>query len=209
MCSHLLTSNYSSMILCSTMKGMHPVIKKLKTGGMSLILLQNIMPQQQNHTHTAVLLLLPLVLLPKLSQRQLRKVRVSAATSEKVNDKRDPFACTLGVTAKPSCETMFFAHRLGVIVEVNCETDFVARGDVFKQLANDMAMQIAACSQVTVVDSTQVPAAVVEKERSVQLGKEDILKKPEQIRWPENVHFHLLAARHVHIWVLPGYCSTA
>lgn len=69
-----------------------------------------------------------------------------------------------------------------MVVEVNCETDFVARGDVFKQLANDMAMQIAACSQVTVVDTTQVPADVVEKERQVQLGKEDILKKPEQIR---------------------------
>lgn len=74
------------------------------------------------------------------------------------------------------------AYRLGVIVEVNCETDFVARGDVFKQLASDMAMQVAACPQVTVVDISQVPSDVVEKERSVQLGKEDIIKKPENIR---------------------------
>lgn len=73
-------------------------------------------------------------------------------------------------------------RRLGVIVEVNCETDFVARGDVFKQLAADMAMQVAACPQVTVVDTAQVPADVVEKERNVQLGKEDIIKKPENIR---------------------------
>jgi elongation factor Ts len=34
--------------------------------------------------------------------------------------------------------------RIGVLVEVNCETDFVARGDDFKQLARDLAMQIAA-----------------------------------------------------------------
>jgi elongation factor Ts len=34
--------------------------------------------------------------------------------------------------------------RIGVIVEVNCETDFVARGDDFKKLAHDIAMQIAA-----------------------------------------------------------------
>ncbi len=67
-------------------------------------------------------------------------------------------------------------------MEVNCETDFVARGDVFKELASDMAMQVAACSQVTVVDSSQVPADVVDKERSVQMGKEDILQKPEAIR---------------------------
>jgi elongation factor Ts len=34
--------------------------------------------------------------------------------------------------------------RIGVLVEVNCETDFVARSDDFKQLARDLAMQIAA-----------------------------------------------------------------
>ncbi len=34
--------------------------------------------------------------------------------------------------------------RIGAIVEVQCETDFVARTDTFKQLARDVAMQIAA-----------------------------------------------------------------
>ena len=32
--------------------------------------------------------------------------------------------------------------RLGVLVEVNCETDFVARGERFRELANDLAMQV-------------------------------------------------------------------
>jgi elongation factor Ts len=36
------------------------------------------------------------------------------------------------------------AGRLGVLVEVNCETDFVARGDKFKELVNDLAMQARA-----------------------------------------------------------------
>ena len=31
--------------------------------------------------------------------------------------------------------------RLGVLLEVNCETDFVARGDKFKELLADFAMQ--------------------------------------------------------------------
>ena len=69
-----------------------------------------------------------------------------------------------------------------MLIEVNCETDFVARGEVFKELASDMAMQVAACPQVTVVDTSQVPADVVDKERSLQMGKEDILTKPEAIR---------------------------
>ncbi len=34
--------------------------------------------------------------------------------------------------------------RVGVIVEVNCETDFVARTDDFKELAHNLAMQVAA-----------------------------------------------------------------
>lgn len=33
-------------------------------------------------------------------------------------------------------------RRLGVLVEVNCETDFVAKGDVFKELVADIAMQV-------------------------------------------------------------------
>jgi len=34
--------------------------------------------------------------------------------------------------------------RIGVLVEVNCETDFVARTSDFRELAHDVAMQIAA-----------------------------------------------------------------
>jgi elongation factor Ts len=34
--------------------------------------------------------------------------------------------------------------RIGALVELNCETDFVARTDQFKQLAREVAMQVAA-----------------------------------------------------------------
>ena len=34
--------------------------------------------------------------------------------------------------------------RIGVIVELNCETDFVARTDDFKELAHNIALQVAA-----------------------------------------------------------------
>jgi len=36
--------------------------------------------------------------------------------------------------------------RVGAMVEVNCETDFVARTSEFKELAHELAMQIAALS---------------------------------------------------------------
>ncbi len=40
--------------------------------------------------------------------------------------------------------------RIGAMVELNCETDFVAKTPEFKQLAHDIAMQIAAMSPVFV-----------------------------------------------------------
>jgi len=36
--------------------------------------------------------------------------------------------------------------KIGALVELNCESDFVARTDEFRQLARDIAMQIAATS---------------------------------------------------------------
>jgi len=40
--------------------------------------------------------------------------------------------------------------RIGAMVELQCETDFVARTDGFRQLARDIAMQVAAMSPVAV-----------------------------------------------------------
>jgi elongation factor Ts len=36
--------------------------------------------------------------------------------------------------------------RIGALIELNCETDFVARTDEFKELAHNLAMQVAALS---------------------------------------------------------------
>jgi len=36
--------------------------------------------------------------------------------------------------------------RIGVLLEINCETDFVAKTDEFKELAHNLALQIAAFS---------------------------------------------------------------
>lgn len=65
---------------------------------------------------------------------------------------------------------------------MNCETDFVARGDKFKELLQDLAMQIAACPEVSVVAIEDVPASELENERRIELEKEDIKSKPEAIR---------------------------
>ncbi|TVP62678.1 MAG: translation elongation factor Ts [Leptolyngbya sp. LCM1.Bin17] len=72
--------------------------------------------------------------------------------------------------------------RVGVLVEVNCETDFVSRRDEFKSLVRDVAMQIAACPNVEYVRISDIPEAIVAKEKEIEMGRDDLGKKPANIR---------------------------
>ena len=71
---------------------------------------------------------------------------------------------------------------IGVLVEVNCETDFVARGDIFKDLAKGIAMQIAACPNVQYVKVEDIPAEIANKEREIEMGRDDLDGKPDNIK---------------------------
>jgi elongation factor Ts len=75
-----------------------------------------------------------------------------------------------------------FGGRIGVLVEVNCETDFVARGEKFKELVNNIAMQIAACPNVEVIKVEDIPPSVVAKEKEIEMGRDDLGNKPENIK---------------------------
>ena len=46
--------------------------------------------------------------------------------------------------------------RLGALVEVNCETDFVARTTELKELAHDLAMQVAAMPSTSYIDRSEI-----------------------------------------------------
>lgn len=68
--------------------------------------------------------------------------------------------------------------QLGVLVEVNCETDFVARTEDFKNLAHDLAMQIAAVNPLY-VKRQDVPAAILDKEKDI--AQAQVIGKPEKV----------------------------
>lgn len=72
--------------------------------------------------------------------------------------------------------------RIGVLIEVNCETDFVGRSEKFKNLVDDLAMQVVACPKVEYVSIEDIPENTVRKERDIEMQREDILSKPENIR---------------------------
>ncbi|MGK7936440.1 MAG: translation elongation factor Ts [Xenococcaceae cyanobacterium] len=72
--------------------------------------------------------------------------------------------------------------RIGVLVEVNCETDFVARREEFQALVRNIAMQIAACPNVEYVKVDDIPAEVGEKEKEIEMGRDDLEGKPDKIK---------------------------
>ncbi|EGJ29619.1 MULTISPECIES: translation elongation factor Ts [Moorena] len=72
--------------------------------------------------------------------------------------------------------------RVGVLVEINCETDFVARRDEFQALVKNVAMQVAACPNVEYVKVDDIPQEIVQKEKDIEMGRDDLGKKPENIK---------------------------
>ncbi|XP_042439585.1 polyprotein of EF-Ts, chloroplastic-like [Zingiber officinale] len=85
-------------------------------------------------------------------------------------------------TAEGRIGSYIHDSRIGILIEVNCETDFVSRGEIFKELVEDLAMQVAACSQVCYLATEDIPEDIVNKEREIEMQKEDLLSKPENIR---------------------------
>ncbi|MCX7971014.1 MAG: translation elongation factor Ts [Negativicutes bacterium] len=70
--------------------------------------------------------------------------------------------------------------KIGVLVEINCETDFVAKTEGFRDLAKDIAMQIAAANP-QYVERSEVPHDVVQREREVLRAQALNEGKPEKI----------------------------
>lgn len=75
--------------------------------------------------------------------------------------------------------------KIGVIVEVNCETDFVAKGDMFKELVHDIALQIAAFKALY-VSKDDVPQSDIDYEKNIAraqiINDPTLAKKPEAVK---------------------------
>jgi elongation factor Ts len=71
--------------------------------------------------------------------------------------------------------------RIGVLVEVNCETDFVARTDEFKELAHNLALQIAAmCPQFISPEDIAQETETDEDAKTTCLLLQPYIKDPEK-----------------------------
>jgi elongation factor Ts len=71
--------------------------------------------------------------------------------------------------------------KVGVLVELKASKAETANHDNFKQLVKDIAMQIASAAP-EFVNRDSIDPAVIAEETRVEMGKEDLANKPEEIR---------------------------
>ncbi len=82
------------------------------------------------------------------------------------------------VTAQGIIEAYVHAgSKIGVLVEVNCETDFVARTTEFRELAHNLALQVAAMAPKYVAPEN-VPAGTEFKAETDCLLSQPFVKDP-------------------------------
>jgi elongation factor Ts len=107
---------------------------------------------------------------------------------EERRDKKAEKMVTAGRETKEGGVFSYVHHnnRIGVLVELNCSTDFVARSDSFRDLANELAIQIVGGAP-KYVSYEDVPAEIIEAarqrfatdpsmDRVPEARKEDVLK---------------------------------
>jgi len=78
------------------------------------------------------------------------------------------------------CCVSSYVHngKIGVLLEVKCEKEC---SDETKAIAKDICLHIAS-SAPEFVTRDEIPSSVIEEEKRIEMGKEDLAKKPEAIR---------------------------
>ncbi|MBI1857855.1 MAG: elongation factor Ts [Candidatus Melainabacteria bacterium] len=74
-------------------------------------------------------------------------------------------------------------NKIGVLVKLTLKENKTTCIEELATLAKDISMHVAASQpQPEYIDKSQIPQSLIEKEKKVELGKEDLAKKPADIR---------------------------
>ncbi|MAJ91486.1 MAG: translation elongation factor Ts [Legionellales bacterium] len=105
-----------------------------------------------------------------LAVDQLRKSGIAKA------EKKSSRAANEGVVFS----YIHHGNKLGVLVEVGCETDFVAKTEGFNDLANSIAMQVAASNPLA-VDESGIAKEILDREKEIFIDQAKSSGKPENV----------------------------
>ncbi len=72
-------------------------------------------------------------------------------------------------------------NKIGVLAQIEADSAAALEKPAFKQLAKDLTMHIAS-SAPEFLSREDIPSEVVEEEKRIEMGKEDLQSKPPEIR---------------------------
>jgi len=93
--------------------------------------------------------------------------------------------------------------RVGVLLDLRCETDFVAKNDLFKELAHEISLQIAAMAP-QYVSASDIPERMISEEKEAYRNELKDSGKPEDI--VEQIIDGKLKKRYAEICLLSQPC---
>jgi len=70
--------------------------------------------------------------------------------------------------------------KIGVLLDLRCETDFVAKNQLFKELAHELTLQIAAMAP-QYISENDIPETVLDEEKAIYREELKNSGKPEKI----------------------------
>ena len=106
-----------------------------------------------------------------LTCKQCGKV-IADALKEKIASIGEKITVRRFVRYEGNVATYIHNGKIGVLLQTDVKND---------ELANDLCLHIASCAP-QFVSRDQIPQEVIDEETRIEMGKEDLLKKPEAIR---------------------------
>ena len=97
---------------------------------------------------------------------------IADALKEKIASIGEKITIRRFVRYEGNVATYIHNGKIGVLLNIDVKND---------ELANDLCLHIASCAP-QFVSRDQIPQSVIDEETRIEMGKEDLLKKPEAIR---------------------------
>ena len=100
----------------------------------------------------------------------LRKAGIAKAEKKSVRDANEGLIISY----------IHHGSKLGVLLDIGCETDFVAKTEGFEDLANNIAMQIAATNPIA-ISKEDLSSDLIDKEKDIYTEQAKSTGKPDNV----------------------------
>ena len=100
----------------------------------------------------------------------LRKAGIAKAEKKSIRDANEGLIISY----------IHHGSKLGVLLDIGCETDFVAKTEGFEDLANNIAMQIAATNPIAISEE-DLSSDLIDKEKDIYTEQAKSTGKPDNV----------------------------